>query len=249
MVGLVCSTIGVFMVLRRLSFIADGLAHITFGGIALGLFLRTDLLSAPLAVAILSALGIRKVAKKGRLSGDVAIGLFYTSGLAAGILILGFVKGHTVDILSYLFGSILTVTETDLGVTFVAGTVVFLAIGFLYKELVYITFDEESARASGLPVEKLDYMIMILTAIIVVMAMKIVGILLVSALIIIPAAASLQLSRNFKETLILANIFGVTSTTIGVIASYYLNVAAGATIVLTATATFAAAFAYRNYLS
>jgi len=193
----------------------------------------------------LGAVGINSL-KRAKIYGDVAIAIFFSAGLAVAVVILSLAKGFNVDLFSYLFGSILTVNETDLQVMLGLGIFILGTVVIFYKELFYITFDEISARASGIPVEKLNTLLVVLTAITVVISLKIVGILLVSSLLVVPVATSLQISRNFKETILISMIFAILSVVVGLIISFYFNLASGGAIVLTSVIVFLIVMIYKN---
>lgn len=245
MVAIICSAIGTFIVLKRLSMIGDGLAHISLGGIALGLFLNVYPVVAALVFSVLSALGINNL-KKARVYGDLAIAIFFSAGLAVAVVILSISNGLNVDLFSYLFGSILTVSETDLIMILVLGILTLGAVYVFYKELFYITFDEVSAKASGIPVEKLNTLLIVLTAVTVVISLKIVGVLLVSSLLVVPVAASLQFSRSFRDTILLSVVFAIFSVVVGLIASASFNLAAGGAIVMVSVIVFLVVMIYKN---
>ncbi len=248
MIAVICSVIGTFIVLKRLSMIGDGLSHIALGGVALGLLLNVYPLITALIFSILSAIGINSL-KRAKIYGDVAIAIFFSAGLAVAVIILSLGRGFNVDLFSYLFGSILTVNETDLQVMLGLGIFTLGAVVIFYKELFYITFDEISARASGIPVEKLNTLLIVLTAITVVVSLKIVGILLVSSLLVVPIATGLQFSRNFRETILSSMAFAVFSVIAGLIISYNFNLAAGGAIVLTSVIVFLIVMLYKKYAS
>jgi zinc transport system permease protein len=245
MIAIICSVIGTFIVLKRLSMIGDGLAHISLGGIALGLFFGVYPVVSALIFSALSAIGINSL-RRAKIYGDVAIAIFFSAGLAVAVVILSIANGFNVDLFSYLFGSILTVNETDLQVMLGLGIFTLGAVVIFYKELFYITFDEISARASGIPVEKLNTLLVVLTAITVVISLKIVGILLVSSLLVVPVATSLQISRNFKGTILISIIFAILSVVVGLIISFYFNLASGGAIVLTSVIVFLIVMIYKN---
>jgi len=244
-IAIICSVIGTFIVLKRLSMIGDGLSHIALGGVALGLFLNINPVISALIFSSLGAVGINSL-KRAKIYGDVAIAIFFSAGLAVAVVILSLAKGFNVDLFSYLFGSILTVNETDLQVMLGLGIFILGTVVIFYKELFYITFDEISARASGIPVEKLNTLLVVLTAITVVISLKIVGILLVSSLLVVPVATSLQISRNFKETILISMIFAILSVVVGLIISFYFNLASGGAIVLTSVIVFLIVMIYKN---
>jgi len=246
MIAIICSAIGTFIVLKRLSMIGDGLAHIALGGIALGLFLNVYPVITALLFSAISALGINRL-RKTKIHGDVAIAIFFSAGLAVAVVVLSLANGINVDLFSYLFGSILTVNETDLQIILGLGILTVGAIILFYKELVYLTFDEESAMVSGIPVDKLNDVLVVLTAITVVISIKIVGVLLVSSLLVVPAATSLQISKNFKETILFSTVFAILSVITGLISSYYFNIATGGAIVLVSIVFFIGITLYKNF--
>ncbi len=237
LIAAICSILGVFLVLRRMSLMGDGLAHISFGGLAAGFFFGIYPLLAALAFSVLAAIGIQKL-KAMKVHGDAAIAIFFSFGLALGVVLISLSKGFSVDLFSYLFGSILAVGPTDLLFIAVLGVATIIAIWAFYKELFYITFDEDSARASGIQVEKMNAVLMVLTAMAVVVSMRIVGILLVSSFIVIPASIALLICKNFRQAILLSVAIGVASSIVGLLASYYLDIAAGGAIVLVLVAGF-----------
>lgn len=237
LVGGLCACIGVFVVKRGLSFIGDGLAHATFGGIALGLWLELSVQEAvwvALPFTVVVSLGIAYVLRSGKLGGDVATGVFFAVSFALGVLFLGLrpPDAPMINVESVLFGSILAIGHADLymvaGVTVVAT----LLLGATWSRLAYATFDPALARLSGVPVAALDYMLLALTAVVIVVSVKTVGIVLVSSFIVIPAATAGLLARSIGRMSLLAVAIGVLGASSGLIASYHLNVASGATIIL-----------------
>lgn len=246
LIAIICSVIGVFLVLRRMSLIGDGLAHISFGGLAAGLFFGVYPLLSALVFSLLAALGIERL-KKMKVYGDAAIAIFFSFGLALGVVVISLSRGFTVDLFSYLFGSILAVSRNDLFFISALGVATIAVIAAFYKELLYITFDEDSARASGIAVESVNTALIVLTAMAVVMSMRIVGILLVSSFIVIPASVALILCRNFRQAILVSAAIGVTSVIAGLFASYYLDIAAGGAIVLALIFMFVIALAYKKF--
>src|SRR5438034_10474324 len=201
MIGTIAPTIGVFLVLRRLSLIADTLAHVALAGVALALLTGIHPVAGALGVALLGAVGVERLRVSGRLYGDAALAIFLSGGLALAVVLIGLSGGFSVDVFSYLFGSITVVQPRDLWVILVLGMVVLGTVALLYKELFAITFDEEAARVQGVPVDNLNLLVTVLVATTVVVAMRVVGVLLTSALVVIPAATSLRLARNFRRAL------------------------------------------------
>ena len=245
LIAVLCSAIGVFLVLRRMALLGDGLAHISFGGIAAGMFFKVYPLLAALIFSVLAALGIQKL-KQMKVYSDSAIAIFFSFGLALGVVLVSLSHGFNTDLMSYLFGSILAVSETDILLIFCVGLSTLAALALFYKELFYITFDEESARASGVPVERLNTMLLVLTAVAVVLSMQVVGILLVSSFIVIPASIALPLCRSFRQTILASVLISVASVIAGLFLAYYFDLAAGGAIVLVLVAAFAAMLIYKK---
>lgn len=237
-VALACALLGVFLILRRDAMMGHGLAHIMFAGVALGLLLNMMPLIAALAVGILAALAIMSLKDKAGVYGDTAIAIMSSIGFAVGILIVSFSNKFNVDLFGYLFGDILAIDSTEVWLSIaLAGSVLFVIILF-YRRFMFMTFDRESARAAGIKVKGLDTLLTILTAVTVVLGMKVVGLLLVSALLVIPSAAGLQLASNFKKAMILASIVAILSVILGLVFAFYLDFPASATIVLISAVFF-----------
>lgn len=247
-IAVVCSVIGNFLVMRRMALIGDGLAHIAFGGLTIGLAARLYPLWTALGIAVLSVIVINEVRSRAKLYGETAIGVLFSAGLAIGAVMLSKTKGLSVDVFSYLFGSLLTVTTQDIVIIFCLGVLILLVIGILYKELLFIAFDEESATASGIPVKVLDVVLLSATAVTVVISMQVVGILLVSSLIFIPTVTALQFASGFKKTLMYSILVSVVSVIVGLAGSYYLDAAAGGMIVLTSICFFVLAVVGRSFV-
>ena len=239
MIGTIAPAIGVFLVLRRLSLIAYTLAHVALAGVALGLLTGIHPALGALAVAVVGAAGIERLRVSGRLYGEAALAIFLSGGLALAVVLISLAGGFTVDLFGYLFGTITAVQPRDLLLILILGMAVLGVVAALYKELFAITFDEESARVQGVPVEALNFLLTLLVAVTVVVAMRVVGVLLTSALIVIPAAAALRLARSFRSTLWLAIAFSLLAVVAGITASFYLDLAAGGAIVMTSIVLFA----------
>jgi len=237
-IGAVCAIIGVYVVLRGLSFIGAGIAHASFGGVALGFLLGVNPLLTAIGFCLATAWGIGLVARKSQVKEDTAIGIFFASTMALGILFIGLMQGYNVDLFGYLFGSILAVGEADVLITLGLGIGVLVVVGLFFKELMFVTFDAEMAEVTGVPAGKVYFVLISLIALTVVLSIKVVGIVLVSALIVTPAAAAYQLTEDFRKMMALAVLIGVGSAVGGLLLSYPLNTASGATIVLLATLVF-----------
>src|SRR5437867_3942774 len=244
-VGVLSSVLSIFIVLKRLSLIGDGLSHTAFGGLSLGYFLSIVYVVnvAPIwagtVVVILGSIGITKAIRSTKISGDAAVALFLQLGLASGIMLLSISRGFGFNVETMLFGDILLVSLDQifiaLGVLAVTLTLVFV----FYKELVYTTFDEIQARASGIRTWVFDYMISIVAGIAVIASIPIVGVLVISSLLVLPALTSIQIASSFRQTLILSPIFGLTSVFFGLLLSLVIASAAGATIVVVGLLIFA----------
>jgi len=245
-IGLVAPLIGCFLVAKRYSIIADTLAHASLAGVALGALLFINPLIGALGVALVIALVIERLRVGRILTGDVALAMFLSSGLAVAIVLIGLSKNVQIDLFSYLFGSITTVSRQDLWIIMPLGGLVLAFIGLFYKELAYLAFDDESARVSGLPTIFLNQALVILAAVTVVLSLRIVGGLLIGALMVIPVAAAMQNGRSFSRTILYAVAFGLASVVAGLFASFYLNTAAGGTIVLISLLLFVISVAWKK---
>lgn len=246
-ISLACAVLGVFLVLRRDAMLGHGLAHVTFGGVALGLFLSAAPLLIALAVAVLSALGILKLKVKAGLYGDTAIGIISSLGMALGIILVSLAGSFNVDLFGYLFGNILAIEREEVWLALVLALVVLSLVALFYQEFLFLTFDSESARASGIQVARLEIYMAMLTAITVVLGMKVVGILLVSALLIIPAAAALQIAKSFKEAMVISIVIAVGSVLGGLIIAFFLDWPVSGTIVTVSAICFLSFYQTRRY--
>ena len=237
-ISLICSTVGLFLVLRKYSLFGDALAHSAFGGVALGLFLGVYPLWAAYVVSILSALGLTKIRQKFDISGDAIIEILLSSGIAIGIVLISLSGGFTIDIFSFLFGSVLLVsTENVIMILGLCAAILIILITG-YKKFMYITFSEEQAQVSGIPVQKLNYLLIAIAGVTVVTSMQLVGVLLVSALFVIPNVTAMMFKRSFKQTIILSMSFSVFSTVAGIMISYPLDIAPSGMVVLLAIMLF-----------
>jgi manganese/iron transport system permease protein len=237
-IGLTCSVIGVFVVLRNLSFIGDGLAHASFAGIVIAYLLKINLYVGGLAFAVLTALGIGSISRKSEVSLDTAIGVLFTAAFALGVLLMSRLHNYASDLQDFLFGNILGVDQLDIVLVVALAVTVLGIVALLYKELLFSSFDPLMAEASGLPTEFLYYLLLVLLAVTIIVSLQAAGIVLVAALLVTPAATAFQLTKRFQSMVIVSACVGVGSAIGGLYASYYLNAASGATIVLAATACF-----------
>ncbi len=241
-VALIAPIIGIFLVLRRYSLIADTLAHVSLAGIAFGLLFGLNPILTALLTTIIASLGIERLRNSRTVYGESALALFLSGSLALAIILLSLGHGFNTNLFNYLFGSIVTVTARDIYTIAILAVVVILTLGVFYKELVYISFDEEAAKVSGVPTRLVNTVLIILAAFTVALAIPIVGVLLIAALIVVPVVAALQLKKSFRQTIIYAEIISLVSVISGLIASFYLNLASGGTIVIIMLIIFSVIF-------
>jgi zinc transport system permease protein len=249
MTALICPAIGVFLVPRRLSLIADTLAHVALAGVALGLLVGVSPLLGALVVTVAGAVGIERLRARGALSGDASLAVFLSGGFALAVVLISLARGFNADLFAVLFGSILTVSPWDIWLIVALGAVVGATIGTFYQQLFAVTMNEDLARTSGVPVAALNLILTLLTALTTVVAMRMVGVLLVSAMIVIPTLTGFALGRSFRQAMVIGIAMALVSVASGLIAAYYLRLAAGGAIVLTALVIFAGASLARRALS
>jgi len=237
-VGGIAPLIGIFLVLRRYSLIADTLAHVSLAGVALGFLIGINPIFTALGITVVSSLGIEKLRSSRRVYGESALALFLSGSLALATVLLSFAKGFNSTLLNYLFGSIATVTTSDIYTIAVLAVFVLVLLVLFYKELVYTTFDEESAKVSGIPVHFINTILIVLAAFTISLAIPIIGVLLISALIVIPVVTALQLRGSFTKTIVYAEVISLFSVVTGIFTAFYLNLSTGGTIVLVMLAIF-----------
>ncbi|MDH2425022.1 metal ABC transporter permease [Sphaerisporangium sp. TRM90804] len=249
LVGLAAPAVGTFVVQRRLALLGDGIGHVALTGVALGFLTGTAPVLTAIVVAVLGAVTIELVRARGRTTGDVALALLFYGGIAGGVLLIGLAPGGSNSTLtSYLFGSISSVTGQDVWVIGVLAAFVLGVVAVFGRELFVLCQDEEVAKVSGLPVRFLSLLIAVTAALTVVIAMRVVGLLLVSALMVVPVATSQQVTRGFTTTMLLAMLLGVVATVGGLTSAFYAEVAPGAAIVLLALAGFAIALVVGRFV-
>jgi zinc transport system permease protein len=238
MVGTVLAVMSFFVVLRGLSFIGVGISHAAFGGLALGVLIGVAPFWTAVLFCVVVANLITLTGRRGRLGEDASIGIFFSLSMAAGVILLGLSRTYTTDLFGYLFGSILAITPADMAVTAVAGGGVLLLVGAFFKELLLDSFDREVAAASGLPAPFLEHLLVTCLALAVVTAIKMVGVVLAEALLVIPAAAAFRLSGSWRGMLAGSVAVSLVSVVGGFTAAYYLDLAPGACITVLAAAIF-----------
>ncbi|NLX47209.1 MAG: metal ABC transporter permease [Euryarchaeota archaeon] len=244
--AIVSAWIGLFLILRKESMLVDGVAHTAFGGVAIGLLLGFDPMLGAMAVSAAAVLGITYMRRKGLAQSDSAIAVMMAMGFSMGMIIISLANGFNVDLMSYLFGSILTVNRTDVTVLAVLGLFIIGFMVFFYKEMLAITFDEDGARLQGIPVQVMTLAFNLLVAITIALSIKVIGIILVVALMVLPGLTALQLRRSFKATLIASTLFGVMAATLGIVLSVLFSVSTSGVIVFTAAGIFLFVAAYQR---
>jgi zinc transport system permease protein len=237
-VGLAAPLIGTFLVQKRLSLLGDGLGHVAFAGVAAGLLFGVWPLGPALVAAVAAACAIEWLRSRGRASGDLALAVFFYSGIAAGVVLTGIAGSFDAGILAYLFGSILTVSPADALTIAVLGALIVAAIGIMHRPLFATVLDEQSARVAGLPVDGLNLALAALAAVTVVLGMRVVGVLLVAALMVLPVGVAQLLARSFRGALMIASGVGAACAVVGLVIARLANLASGGTIVLVAAAAF-----------
>ncbi|HYK73509.1 MAG TPA: metal ABC transporter permease [Pseudoneobacillus sp.] len=254
LIGLIAPLIGVFIVVRRLSLIADALSHVTLAGIAASLLLSKkwalfsglNPLYFGMTFSVLGSLFIEKLRSVYKHYQELAIPIILSGGIGLGVIFISLADGFNTDLFSYLFGSVSAVSRMDLLIIFIISILVMVMIFLLYKELFLLSFDEEHAKASGIAAKSVHFIFIILVALVIAASMRIVGILLVSSLMTLPVAASIRIAKGFKRTIFYSVLFGELSVLGGLIVSYYLDLAPGGTIVMIAVLILIVAILYKK---
>jgi manganese/iron transport system permease protein len=248
-VGVVCAVVGSFMVLRGYAFMADALSHAAFPGVVVAYLLKGPFYLGAAVAAVATALAIGWVTRRGGLRSDTVIGVLFAGMFALGIFLFSLIPNYVGDLFGFLFGEVLGIGIGDLIALVLLALIVLAVIGALWKELLYSTFDPLGAAASGLPVERLDYLFLALIAITIVVSLQSVGIILVVAMLITPAATAQLVTRSFGRLIAVATLIGVVAPLVGLYLSYWTNSASGATIVLVETLGFLVALLVRPALT
>ncbi|MBO8156803.1 MAG: metal ABC transporter permease [Bacillaceae bacterium] len=240
LIGLIAPLLGTFIVVRRLSFIADGLSHVTLSGVAFGLFLQKKyalMLVSPfytgIVFTILGAIVIEYLRGVYKAFQEIAIPIILSVGVGLSVIFISLANGFNTNLIDYLFGSVSAVSKSDLYIILSISVIVVTIVVFFYKELFALAFDEEFAHASGIRTRTIHLLFIVLTAMVISASIRIVGVLLVSALMTLPVAASIRIARSFKQAIFYSIIFGETAVIIGLISGYYLEIPPGGTIVMT----------------
>jgi zinc transport system permease protein len=248
LVAVICPLIGTFVVVRRLSMIGDTLSHASLAGIAAGMLAGIYPLFVALIFSLAAAIGIEKLRKRFSQYAELSISIVLSASIGLAVVLISLANSFNADLMSYLFGSIIAVNMLDIYTILGLSIIILLSVWLLYKEFFYISFDEEGAELAGIPVSILNMYFTALTAMTIVVSMRIVGILLVSSLMVVPVACSLQISRSFKNTIFLSVIFALISVIVGLFTSYYFDLAPGGSIVLTSVFILLAILVFKKIL-
>lgn len=249
LVGLAAPAVGTYLVQRRMALMGDGIGHVALTGVALGFLVGTAPVGTAVIVAVLGAVAIEYVRSRGKASGDVALALLFYGGIATGVLLISLsTSGTSATLITYLFGSLTSTSGGDLVVIAVLATVVLTVTLGLRRQLFAVCQDEEHARVAGLPVARLNMLLAVMAAVTVAIAMRVVGSLLISALMVVPVATVQQLTRGFAATLYGALAVGVAVSLVGVVGSYYLDTPSGPSIVVLAILLFVVVDVLGRYL-
>jgi manganese/iron transport system permease protein len=240
-VGIVCAVMGAFVVLKGLAFIGDAVSHAAFPGLVIAYLVGIPLYIGGAVAAVSTALAIGFVSRRGSLRFDTAVGVLFAGMFALGVLLFSTIRGYVTDLFSYLLGNVLSITAADLAQVAILGSIVLMVVLVLRKELLYATFDPAGAAASGLPVTRLEYLLLALLGVTIVVSIQAVGIILVVAMLVTPAATAQLLVDRFDRLIVVSVAIAVVSAVLGLYASFYLSVASGAAIVLAETIAFAIA--------
>ncbi len=242
-VGVLAPAVGFFLVQRKMSLIGDGIGHVAFAGVAAGYLLGVSPVATGVAASIAGAVGVEWLRARRRTAGDQALALVFYTGIAGGVVLVSAAGALDANLFTFLFGSILTVTTGDLVLVAVLGAVGLAVIGALYRALIAVSLDEEGARVSGLPVGLLNVAVAALAGVTIAASMRIVGILLIAALMVLPVIAANRIAWSIRSTILIAIGIGLASVLAGLTTSYYADLAPGGTIVLAAAAAFVLASA------
>lgn len=245
-IGVVCGLLGFFVILRRLAFIGVGVSHSALGGVAVGLLIGINPLVTGAVFAIAVALGISWMSPRSRLSEDAVIGVFFSASMALGVVLFSMRRGYQQDLFGYLFGNVLAISSAELIVLLVTSVVILGVLAAVFRDLLFIAFDEEIARAYGHRVDTLNALLLLLVAVTVVIGVRLVGVLLVQALLVIPAACAALWVSHYRAQLVVATGIGALSSALGLYLAFEFDIAAGGCIVLVATAIFCASVALRR---
>lgn len=231
-IAISCSLLGVFLVLKNMSLIGDGLAHVSFAAIAIGLLVSDKPIIISIPIVIVASFLVLLLKEKAKIDADATIGLLSSFSIAVGVIIASVAKGFNIDLFSYLFGSILFISPSEMILSGILAIILIVLVLLFYNDLFSITFDENFAKISGIKVRRVNYLLSVLISITIVLGIRIVGTMLISSLIVFPSVSALQISKGFKKTLLFSVLFSMIAVVLGIVFSYILNVPTGALIVV-----------------
>lgn len=231
-ISLICPTIGLFLVLRRFSMLGDTLSHVSLAGVAIGMVTGIYPIYTAIGTSILVSIGIDMLRKYYEKYAELTLSIFMALGIGVASILINLYSGRTSGIMSYLFGSISLVTSQDTWIVLILGTIILISIAILYRGLFFTVFDEEAAKLAGVNTSLINIFFSVMIAVTITISMRVVGILLVSSLIVLPVASSLQVARSFKHALFLSNLFGIMSVITGLFISFYMDIAPGGAIIM-----------------
>ncbi len=236
--AVIAGVLSVFIVLKRLSFIGVGISHTAFGGVALGVLLGINPYVTAIIFALLGAISIGSISRRGMIHEDTSIGILFATAMALGVIFIALAKNYNVDIMGYLFGNILSLVDSDIYLAVAVGVLILLFLAIFFRRMIFAAFDEEVAVVNGIPVAFLFYMFLSIVALTIVISIKMVGIILISAMLVIPGATAYMITYDFLLLTILSVLFAIAGVLLGLFASFWFNLPSGATIVVTLTFLF-----------
>lgn len=254
LIGIIAPLLGTFLVVRRLSLLADALSHVTLGGIAFGLFLEkkvsTPIISpfySGMVFSVIGAVLIERLRTVYKTYQEIAIPIILSGGVGLSVIFISLADGFNTDLFNFLFGSVSAVSTNDLITIIIIAIIVLIAIGLFYKELMTLSFDEEHAAVSGIHSKRIHFLFIVLTALVIAASIRIVGVLLVSALMTLPVASAMRIAKGFKQMVIYSIIFGELAVIVGLISGYYLSIPPGGTIVLVSITILLLSISIKQY--
>jgi zinc transport system permease protein len=247
LVSIACGVVGTYVVIKRIVFLSGGISHAAFGGVGLGYFLGLNPVLVAIPFSILSAIGIGTINQKVKVSEDTAIGILWSVGMALGVIFINLTPGYAPDLFSYLFGNILTVANSDLFIMLLLDLIIIATVFLFQREFLAVSFDEEFSKVVGMHLDFIYMLLLSLVALSVVVLIKVVGVILIIALLSIPAAISKQVTYNIKKLMLLSVFIGIILTISGLLLSYIFNLASGATIILILGIAFTAFSLIKKY--
>lgn len=245
-IAFLSAILGLFLILKKLSLIGDGISHISFGAIALGLFLGFYPFYVAIPIVIIASYLILKITEKTKINADTAIGIVSSLGISIGLILSSISGGFNIDLFSYLFGNILSISKGEMYLSIGTSILLLIIIYYLYYELFSVSFDQEYAKTTGIKIERVNTILIILTAVTVILSIRVVGVMLASGFLILPGATSLQLAKSFKSAIFFSGIISLISVFFGITFAFYLDLPPGATIIILNLVLFFISFCYKK---